>query len=140
MAVTFNIDRTTRGARRFDRPLAISAKYALEKTRDGPRLVRQGEVAVDFLEDEDDAAETADQPNIEPIEAELKQFLLRKFNGVFLAELYFDGLMPPAGGSWGKLRSLDLKQLTSRDGWLALGYERPSAAPVTETAAATLTP
>jgi hypothetical protein len=82
-----------------------------------------GDVSIAFTD--------ARQKSDDAFEAQFRDFLQRKFNGVFLSEIYFDGLMPPEGGSWGKLRRLNLTQLTSRNGWLALGYNlrRTTAAP-----------
>jgi hypothetical protein len=126
-SVVFRIDRATRGDQTLNRPVDISAKYTLEITSDGPRLLRVGDLAVEFA---DAPRGTSD----DPIDIQFRDFLRRKFSGVFLSEIYFDGLMPPEGGSWGKLRRLNLKQLTAQKGWLALGYElAPTAAPATMT-------
>ena len=115
VSVKFRIDRATRGEQTLVRPVEISARYSLEPTIDGPRLIRKGDLAVEFLgPPASDIAADADM--------QFQQFLKRKFSGVFLSEIYFDGLMPPEGGSWGKLRRLALKQLSSNDGWLAVGY------------------
>jgi hypothetical protein len=115
VSVKFRIERATRGDAQLDRPIEISARYSLEPTVDGPRLIRKGDLAVIFI-GPDGREEGAGG------DAQFQQFLKRKFSGVFLSEIYFDGLMPPEGGSWGKLRRLTLKQLRSRDGWLSVGY------------------
>src|SRR5262249_28582813 len=88
-------------------------------TPDGPRLARVGDLVVEFAEG---------RPLYEPFEEQFRDFLRRKFSGVFLSEIYFDGLMPPAGGSWGKLRRLNLTQLASGQGWFSIGYELPEGA------------
>ncbi len=122
--VAFRIERAVYGDRELLRPLTISAAYSLEITRDGPRLVRVGDLKVEH-------SGPGAQQAIDSAEAQITQFLYRKFSGVFPAELYFDGLVPPTGGFWGRLRQLNLSQLACSDGWLAIGYEWIPDAPVT---------
>jgi hypothetical protein len=122
VGIKLRIDHASHGQQRLDRTLEISAKYTLEITLDGPHLIRSGDLAVEFT----DAA----QQRPEPSETDFREFLARKFSGVFLSDIYFDGLMPPQGGSWGKLRRLELKQLWSRDGWFAIGYELRSTSQI----------
>jgi hypothetical protein len=121
-----NLGRAARAGATLEQPLTIRVAYTPQITRDGPLLVRLGEVALEFTDPADERAD-------DPAQTGFRQFLRRKFAGVFPAELYFDGLMPPAGGLWARLRSLNLTQFTSRDGWLALGYEWSPAASVTGT-------
>jgi hypothetical protein len=111
--ITMHMTGATRGAQRLDQPMHMSVTYTLEITRDGPRLVRVGDLRLDF----DDLAVSAGEPS-----DGFRQFLTRKFNGLFPADLYFDGLTPPAGGTWAKLHCLSLSQFTARDGWFAIGY------------------
>jgi hypothetical protein len=120
-SIVLRIQRTLRGDEALDRSLDIAAKYVLEITRDGPLLTRIGDVAIEFA----DGRAAYDES-----ESQFRDFLKRKFSGVFLSEIYFAGLTPPAGGGWGKLRRLNLTQLTSRAGWLALGYELPESAAI----------
>ena len=47
----------------------------------------------------------------------------KKFRAFFQKDLYFDGLVPPVGGSGGVLRKLQLTQLSSDQGWVLLGYQ-----------------
>jgi hypothetical protein len=123
VSITLRIDHAVRGGEHLDRTLAVTAVYALECTADGPRLIRSGDLAVEFTD-----ADPGD--HADPRDAQFLEFLQRKFAGVFLADLYFDGLMPPEGGLWGKLRRLQLTEFSSRDGWLNMGYELQSVAPV----------
>ena len=132
VGIKLRIDHASHGQQRLDRTLEISAKYTLEITPDGPLLIRSADLAVEFT----DAA----QRRPDPREAEFREFLARKFSGVFLSDIYFDGLMPPQGGSWGKLRRLELKQLSSRDGWLAIGYELRSTSQIASTRKSTIVP
>ncbi len=132
VSIKLRIDHAARGQQRLDRALEISAKYTLEITPDGPHLIRSGNLAVEF-------AEAAAQQR-DPREEEFREFLERKFSGVFLSDIHFDGLMPPQGGLLGKLRRLELKQLSSRDGWFAIGYELRSTSQIASTRKSTLAP
>jgi hypothetical protein len=113
--VTIRFEQVIRGNQQFNRPLEITCRYASEITADGPHLIREGDLSVRFC----------DQSPTTEKDEELRQFVYRKFSGVFQPELYFDGLVPPAGGSLGKLRQLQLKELTFRDGWAVIGYQLP---------------
>jgi hypothetical protein len=83
-----------------------------------------GDVGVEFSQPDDGSP--VDESN-----AQFKRFLHRKFAAIFPPDLYFDGLVPPAGGFWARLRHLNLTQLKAQDGWLAIGYEWASDVPVT---------
>jgi hypothetical protein len=113
VSITLRIAEVYCGERGFHSLSEVSAKYSLEITQDGPHLIRVGDVEVKLAESSATAGEIA----------QWQQLLRRKFSGVFLSELYFDGLTPPAGGTWGKLRRLELKKLSAREGWFAVGYE-----------------
>jgi hypothetical protein len=115
LGVTFRIQEVTRGTDRLARPIEVAAEYALEVTPDGPHLIRQGDLTVRFADDDD----VTDQHE------SIRQFVYKKFNGLFQSEIYFDGLVPPAGGSLGKLRALRLQELACRNGWLTIGYQLP---------------
>lgn len=115
MSIQLLIDHASRGDRQLNRPLMVSAKYTLEATSDGPHLVRAGSLEVAFPD--------AVEGGIDSTDAEFRQFLHTKFSGVLMDEIYFDGLIPPEGGSWGKLRRLQLTQFSVSHGWLAIGYD-----------------
>jgi len=95
-------------------PLMIAADYRLQISEDGPVLIREGQVKIL-------------NPNeaLPPQRTAAEGFVRRKFRGVLLPEIRLLGLIPPAGSNWNPLRSLELKELTSRDGWLTLGYQIP---------------
>ena len=114
-SVTLRLQQVTRGTESLDRPLEIHADYALEITPDGPHLIRKGDLEVRFSDNGD--ATTHDDS--------FRRFVHSKFNGFFQPEIYFDGLVPPAGGSLGKLRILQLQELASQNGWLSIGYRLP---------------
>jgi hypothetical protein len=115
--LTLRLDGLTRGAEHFAHPLEITAQFEPTSTREGPALLRDGDVAVTFGE----SLAPAD-------EARQRQFLLRKFNAVLPPELHFYGLVPPAGGQIGRLRALTLEQFAAQDGWFTLAYEMKAAA------------
>ena len=100
------------GERVFKQSIEIEARFIPQITRDGPALVRDGDLVVRFT----------DQVGTEN-EASLRAFLVRRFGAVFPPELSFSGLIPPAGGSLGKLRLLQTAEFRSATGWLTLGYE-----------------
>jgi len=119
ISITLRIVEVFYGEQHFQRAAEVSAKFSLEITQDGPHLIRVGDVKVKL----------ADDPSASPGEdAPLQQLLRRKFSGVFVSDLYFDGLTPPAGGTWGKLRHLQLTKLSSREGWFAVGYDMQQVA------------
>jgi hypothetical protein len=132
VSIKLRIDHASRGQQRLDRTLEVSARYTLEITPDGPHLIRSGDLAVEFTD--------AGQQRLDTDESEFREFLERKFNGVFLRDIYFDGLMPPQGASWGELRRLELKQLSSRDGWFAIGYELRSTSQIASAGKSTIAP
>lgn len=113
--LTVRLQQVARGSAQLDRPLAIITKYNLLKTAEGPILNRQGDLMVQFS---DTQAATHE-------ETELISFVQKKFSAVFPPEIHFDGLVPPAGGSWEKLRQMELKEFTANRGWIVLGYQLP---------------
>jgi hypothetical protein len=110
--VTLRLRAATRGAERLERPIEIAAGFAVSITPDGPRLARRAAVV----------AKITDGKAVTPAEADLLDFLRRKFGGVFLEEIYFDGLVPPEGGTWAKLRRLAPAEFSAQNGWVVLGY------------------
>lgn len=111
---TLRVVKVARGQREYVVPLEIEARFAPESTRDGPALARDGEVAIRFAE-----------PPAPEIAAQLEPFLKAKFGAVFPSNLRFHGLMPPTGGSLGKLRQLQLDEFATNGGWLKLAYRLP---------------
>ncbi|HUE72038.1 MAG TPA: hypothetical protein VMP01_14215 [Pirellulaceae bacterium] len=114
MALTFRFDRVTRGGRHHDSLVEIEARFTPQITADGPAFTRQGDVQIRIAEGNS------------PDHGELRTFLARKFGAVLPPELHLSGLVPPAGASLGKLRQLELTELTSDRGWLTIGYRLDS--------------
>lgn len=112
IGVTLRLDKVTRGQRQFEHPVAIEATFLPEVTDEGPAMIREGELQIRFAE------------GIEPESAhDWQVFLARKFGAILLDEIHFDGLVPPSGGTIGKLRELDLVEFTSARGWLTVAYQ-----------------
>jgi hypothetical protein len=108
-----DIEQVVRGPMRYVQPLRIATTQILDISPDGPRLTRVGNIRVLPLAG-DEAGESWE---------EVRTFLQRKFEAVFPPDLYFDGLVPPSGVTWDKLRQLEPKEFAARKGWLRLGYQ-----------------
>ena len=115
LTITIRIASCSRGEERLIRPLAVVATFHSEITPDGPHFIREGKVAVHFSDT--DAATSQEE--------DFRQFIQHKFSGLFQPEIYFDGLAPPVGGSLSKLRQLELRELSFRDGWAVIAYQLP---------------
>jgi len=102
------------GEHQFTGEVRITARYRMEKTTDGPHLLRGEPLEIQLT-----AAETSQS------DIDWKPFLRRKFDAVFQPDLYFDGLVPPQGGKLAKLLELQLSEMSAEDGWFAIGYRLP---------------
>jgi hypothetical protein len=104
-------------------PIRVEAIFEPRATRDGPALIRTGDLEV-YVE----APESSDNTTSA---TRLRRMLSRRFGAVLPAELYFDGLVPPTGGGLAKLRSLAVRDFYTEKGWLVIGYELDPHAGVT---------
>lgn len=100
----------TRAGKTTQRTALVRATYKVELGRDGVSFARQGALVTRW-EDEQDGDD------------ELIDFVAHKFSGVLQPELHFDGLVPPAGGSLGKLRQIQFRKFETTRGWLTMGFE-----------------
>lgn len=112
IGLTFRLESVTRGASRSELPVEIEARFVPQITVDGPAFRRDGDVQVRF-----------ERETNSPEERQARSLLEAKFAAVLPAELHLNGLVPPAGGSLGKLRQLELAEFRSTGGWLTLGYK-----------------
>jgi hypothetical protein len=119
--------RFTRGDQAVSEPLEISAKYAIEKTATGSKLTRQGEVDVKFLERERLSAQ----------QVAFKTFMTRKFSALFKPEIVSEGIV--LKGRLEKAGKLQLQEISSDQGWLAIGWQL-AGPPAAEPAAADSAP
>ena len=65
----------------------------------------------------------AEVARLDSEEQEFLDFIQWKFNAIMPDALYADGLVPPAGGSFGLLRQLLPKEYSFHDGWMVIGYQ-----------------
>jgi hypothetical protein len=102
----------TRGDTEMLEALEISASYSLERTPTGSKLTRQGDVEVEFLRSQ------GKQLGIRQIT--FKTFMQKKFAAMFKEEFVGKGLELP--GQDGDDIKLNLAQMDSGSGWIALGW------------------
>jgi hypothetical protein len=114
LGLTLRLAGVRRNSDELPVPVEIAVRLIPKLAREGPAVTRDGDLSIRFLEqlpDEDAAS--------------WRTFLARKFEAVFPPELHFDGLVPPAGGTLGRLRNLSLVEFASRSGWTTLAYQLP---------------
>lgn len=91
--------------------LEMSAVYTFEKTPDGARFVRQGDVSVEF-------------PNLRGapggVRIAVRTVMREKFAALFTAEFNTTGLNLP--GRWEQVGTLHLEQIAADQGWLSLAW------------------
>jgi hypothetical protein len=116
--------RFTRGDQALSEPIEISAKYAIEKTQTGSKLTRQGEVDVKFLERERLGAQ----------QVAFKTFLTRKFEALFKQEIVSEGIV--LKGRLEKAGKLQVQEIASDKGWIAIGWQLATPPKPPEVAAA----
>lgn len=109
---TLRLAEVQRGDQTLRGPMEIEVRFVPQIDRDGPWLARDGELTIRVPSDIDPQTETS-----------LRTFLTRKFGAVFPPELHFYGLMPPAGGTMGKLCQLRPAEFRANGGWLSVAYE-----------------
>ena len=115
--VTIRGQQFTSGDREF-RAMNISAKYTMELTATGTKMVRQGVVKIE-------PPDFALKPRqLSASEITLRTILERKFAKLFKDEIVSDGLELP--GAWEKAGKLQAKMLQSDDGWLTVGWKLPA--------------
>ncbi len=93
-----------------NRLMEMSAVYTLEKTPEGARLIRQGDVSVDYL----------DQEKIGNKEVVIRTVMRQKFESLFAPEFRTTGITLP--GRWQQAGPLHLEQVVAQKGWLSLAW------------------
>jgi hypothetical protein len=106
-----------RGTDELRVPVTVVVRLIPLRTQEGPAVAREGDLEIRFL------GELPDEES-----ASWRDFLTQKFGAVFPPELHFDGLVPPAGGTLGRLRILSLVEFGCSDGWARLAYQLPANA------------
>ncbi len=107
----------TRGDSVVNRTIQISANYQIEQGEAGARLIRQGEVEVDF----------PTQQRLGALDLTAKTFLRRKFEAVFQEEIIGEGI--ELEGEWRKAGTLRLSSLQVSPGWFVGSWRLDAAAP-----------
>ncbi|HEX5105537.1 MAG TPA: hypothetical protein VFV87_17080 [Pirellulaceae bacterium] len=113
---TLRLTKVTQGDKVYEHPVEVEAHMIPRITKDGPALFRDGDLDIRVAPGMQSQAE-----------AELRKLLARKVGAVFPPELYFDGLAPPAGGTIGRLRQVQISEMRCEDGWMTLGYKLQTA-------------
>lgn len=116
MTISIRGNRFTRGETKINKAMLISANYKIEKTANGSKLTRQGDVDTEYV----------NQGRLGVGEIAFKTFLNRKFTALFKPEIVSDGLK--LKGRWEKLGKLPLVKLVADGGWLHLAWDIPSQA------------
>ena len=124
LALAIRGRRFTRGDQALSEPIEISAKYAIEKTPTGSKLTRQGEVEVKFLERERLGAQ----------QVAFKTFMTRKFEALFKQEIVSEGIV--LKGRLEKAGKLQVQEIASDKGWIAIGWQLAAPPKPPEVAAA----
>lgn len=108
----------TRGDSAVNRTIQISADYQIEQGETGARLVRQGDVVVDF----------PTQQRLGPLDLTAKTFLRNKFEAVFKKEIIGEGIR--LEGQWEKAGTLRLSSADVTPGWFVGTWLLEPPAPV----------
>jgi hypothetical protein len=103
--------RFTRGEQEIRSTIEISATYRFEKTGSGVRLIREGEVQVEYL----------NRDRLSVTQVAMKVFLGRKFDAMLEPEIVSEGLVLP--GPLERVGALYLSAIESEDRWLTLGWQ-----------------
>jgi len=113
ITVSVSAKRFASGDNKLKRSLRISATYFIEKTPQGVRLTRRGDVEVEFVGKE----------RLKASEVALKTIVKKRFEALFKPHVHFDGLKLP--DPWEKAGKLRLQEAYCDDGWLTLAWLLP---------------
>jgi hypothetical protein len=106
--------RFTRAEQELRENVEIKAIYQVEKTERGSRMVRQGDVDVNF----------GDGKSLSVGNVAMKAFVRKKFESLFQEKFESDGVALP--GRWQMAGKMRLDQLNCGKGWLVFGWYQPS--------------
>lgn len=113
MEITFRVSEYTVGETTREDPFVVNVRYKMKPTVWGPEFNRQGRVRFTFAGDKSEA------PNADAA------YVQSKIEAFWREQIYMDGVVPPAGGSWDQFRKLHVAELWIRDGWFVMGYDLP---------------
>jgi len=100
--------------------MIVSASYKIEKTPNGFKAVRQGDIRVDPY-----GLEPGQQ--VDARRQVVRTLLEKRFAKIFQAEMLGEGLVLP--GKWEAAGKLQPIQVTAENGWLTIAWKRPAAGP-----------
>ena len=101
----------TDGDRVIRETIEIKASYLIEKTDVGSRLVRQGDVEVNFV----------GRTRLTAQQIAFRTVMRRKFGAIFKEEISTDGFVLP--GRWENSGTMKISQLVADKGWLVLAWK-----------------
>ena len=110
--ITLRIKQCKRNEEQLNTLVDITSTFRIETTNEGPVLFRDGDVSVELVD--------ATSPSTK--EREMLHFLRWKFRAVMPEALYFDGLVPPTGGSLAMLHNIKANEYSFQNGWMRIGY------------------
>lgn len=116
VTISINGKAMKSGARSVRRAVTISATYNVNKTPAGAKLVRDGEVVVEYTNPGRQSAE----------ETATKAVMKVKFEALFKPEIDRTGIK--LKGRWEKAGELKLDHMQFGNGWTALGWVRVTSA------------
>ncbi len=108
--------RFSRAERVIRNSVDISATYIVERTAVGTKLVRQGDVLVEFRKQ---------KGTLNTQQIAFRGFMRKKFENLFKPEFVSEGLEPK--GKFARIGRLQIAQIVAENGWLVLGWNRAPA-------------
>lgn len=122
VTITVEGSHFTRNDTQINDAMRMSATYKFERTPQGAKLVRQGDVVVDFVSRK------------AGLRVGFKPFMRRKFEALFKPEFAAEGIKLP--GRWEKAGKLFIADFTAAGEWLSLAWDlKPAEPPAAKSAA-----
>ncbi len=103
--------RFTSGETTIKRSMEFAATYQVQRSGNGSKAVRQGEVEARYLKGGKESIR----------ENTVKTVIRKKFGAMFKDSIESDGLELP--GKWAELGKMHLQHLECKDGWLSYGWD-----------------
>jgi hypothetical protein len=117
-SVTIRGLRFCKGTEIHNDPMNITASYKIEKTADGVKAIRQGDILV-FPPDFQPGQKVSGRQQV------IRKLLEKRFEKVFEPELIGKGI--ELSGKWKAVGKLMPIEVACHDGWLVIGWRRESA-------------
>ncbi len=112
VVVALRARRFLRGDQELRQTTQIAATYQLGIQNGRARLTRVGDIEVTYPD--------KDSERLSLTELRNKTFITNKFEGLFKKELGGEGIQ--LSDRWEKLRDLSLSYISTREGWLTMGW------------------